>query len=67
MRKGVEVRLGQGDRERLEVIIGTGNVMSAPAALETSSKASSNMLTRRLHRLNALFCPMKEDTPVRGG
>src|SRR5580698_10153775 len=25
MRKGVEVRLGPGDRERLEVVIGSGN------------------------------------------
>ena len=25
MRKGVEVRLGPGDRERLEVIVGSGN------------------------------------------
>jgi hypothetical protein len=25
MRKGVEVRLGPGDRERLEAVIGSGN------------------------------------------
>src|SRR5215475_13500505 len=25
MRKGVEVRLGQGDRERLEAVVGSGN------------------------------------------
>ena len=25
MRKGIEVRLGPGDRERLEVVIGSGN------------------------------------------
>jgi hypothetical protein len=25
MRKGIEVRLGPGDRERLEAVIGSGN------------------------------------------
>src|SRR3954465_10441289 len=30
MRKGVEVRLGLGDRERLEVVIGSGNSPQKP-------------------------------------
>jgi len=27
MRKGIEVRLGPGDRERLEAVIGSGNAV----------------------------------------
>jgi hypothetical protein len=35
MRKGIEVRLGPGDRERLEAVIGSGN-SSQKACLASS-------------------------------
>jgi hypothetical protein len=35
MRKGVEVRLGPGDRERLEAVIGSGKVRRAKQLLES--------------------------------